>query len=124
MRYLFLLTSILVFSACTTSRALPPSSIGGPDAEGRPGAVRVITKSGSDVIVRQPFVVADSLYGHAEEGPVSFATADLRAVRVSEVDDGRTVAAAYGGAVVVGYVVGAALASVMLLGVLLSTLEG
>jgi hypothetical protein len=111
-------------SACTTWRSLAPTAVGGPDAEDRPSSVRVITTSGEEAIVRQPFVLGDSLHGVVESGPVSYAVTDLHAVQVAQTDEARTAAAVWGGAVVVGTVVGAVLVAVMFGDLLTDIIEG
>ena len=96
---------IFSLSACMTWQPIPIAEVDGSHADDRPSVVRVVTQSGEEVLLHQPLVVGDSLYGLAMGQQVSYATKDIQRAEAKKTDELRTAGAAYGGLMAVGVVV-------------------
>ena len=99
-----ILTTFWAFG-CHTSRAVTLNE--NPDASARPASVEVVTAKGERLVVYQPEVRGDSLYGWLDErsrNPAAYAVSDIRSASTRQLSGGRTAVAV--ATIVVGFFLG------------------
>ena len=108
-----ILTTCWTLGCYTTKRVTLKAN---PDASARPASIEVVTTRGQRLVVYQPEVRGDSLYGWLDEGsrnPAAYAVSDIGSASTRQLSGGRTAIAV--ATIVVGFLLGVMLWTVSII---------